>query len=396
MSVVSLVGTLLIGVVNVGAQLLLIEQVQRPFEMLMHAWAGEATGVALLAPPLLIALRVFPWSSNRSNSTLTLKGEPNLQNLRLPSRSQLFKWTAFTGVVAAVTWAAFGGLQSQSLNYTFLVFIPVLWVATRQNLAKTTLIILFINVFAVIFVGNRVEAADTLALQFNLTTLTHVALLIAAVIEGREQEAERRRRAEEQLTHDATHDSLTGLHNRSYLMNELRQLLEDTESESSETTPFALLFCDLDRFKDINDSLGHLNGDKLLVKVADELQSALPDAVVARLGGDEFLVLVKGVSDLEQVKPFAKRVLQALDQTHHTQGGYTVYTSASIGVTLNSPAYTQPEELLRDADIALYRAKAAGGAQYVLFDRSMYDKLVQRLALEKDLRQAVDALAVSM
>lgn len=394
LSAVSLVGTFLIGAVNVGAQLLLGGQVEKPFEMLMHAWAGEATGVALLTPPLLIGLRVFPWS----NGTLTLKGEPSF-DLPPPSRSQLLKWAAFVGVVAAVTWAAFGGLQSEGLNYTFLVFIPVLWVATRQNLAKTTLIILFINVFAVVFVGNRVNTENTLALQFNLTTLTHVALLLAAIIEGREREMRRRQRAERRLTYDATHDSLTGLYNRAYLMNELRQLLEGEASAEGEAESFALLFCDVDRFKDINDSLGHLSGDRLLVKIADDLRNDLPDAKIARIGGDEFLILLKGVADTARLESFAERVLRAFDQTHHTQEGYTVYTTASIGVargvSQNPHPYSQPEEVLRDADIALYRAKAGGGNRYVVFDQSMFESLVQRLALEKDLRQAVDALAVS-
>ena len=261
------------------------------------------------------------------------------------------------------------------------------------------LIILFINVFAVIFASGKVNSANTLALQFNLTTLTHVALLLAAVIEDREREIGQRRRAEKQLTFDATHDSLTGLYNRAYLMNELRQLLEKgmaerTTERTAKAADFALLFCDLDRFKDINDSLGHINGDRLLVKIADDLRAALPNAVVARIGGDEFLVLVEGIGDAAQVEQFAERVLKAFDQTHHTQGGYTVYTSASIGVAQGAPRYTEPEELLRDADIALYRAKAGGGAQYVVFDQSMYERLLERLDLEKDLRQAVDALAV--
>ena len=388
LSVVSLVGSLCIVVTNLGAQMLLGVRVQVPFEMVMHAWAGEATGVAMLAPLLLIGLRAFPWA----DGTLTLEGEPNLEHLRRPSTLQLFKWAGFIGVVAAVTWAAFGGLQSEGLNYTFLVFIPVLWVATRQSLSKTTLIILFINVFAVIFASGKVNSDNTLALQFNLTTLTHVALLLAAIIEDREREVGQRRRAEQRLTFDATHDSLTGLYNRTYIMNKLRQQLE---KETTEKAGFALLFCDLDRFKDINDSLGHLNGDRLLVKIADDLQAALPDAEVARVGGDEFLVLIEGTGDGAQVEQFARRVLKALDQTHHTQGGYTVYTSASVGVAQGHPRYTKPEELLRDADIALYQAKAGGGAQYVVFDQSMYERLLERLDLEKDLRQAVDALAVN-
>ena len=120
LSVVSLVGSLCLVVANIGVQMLLGVRVPMPFEMIMHAWAGEATGVAMLAPLLLVGLRAFPWA----DGTLTLKGEPNLQHLRRPSTSQLFKWAGFVGVVAAVTWAAFGGLTVAGAQLYFFSIYP--------------------------------------------------------------------------------------------------------------------------------------------------------------------------------------------------------------------------------------------------------------------------------
>ncbi|CAN5908511.1 hypothetical protein BH24DEI2_BH24DEI2_27620 [soil metagenome] len=410
LSVVSLAGSLYIVLVNYSVQNLLGIRSDGLFDIVMQDWAGEATGVAMLAPPLLIALRAWPWQGGQ----VTLTGEAHSEHLQWPGGLQLVKWAGYVGLVALCTWAAFGGLQSKGLNYTYLAFVPVLWTATRYDLARTTLVILFINVFAVIFAGQTVNTASTLALQFNLTTLTHVALLLAAVIDDRKREIDRRGRAEKRLCYEATHDSLTGLYNRACIMNELRNRLQPVQPgvTCADFKPFALLFCDLDRFKDVNDSLGHVNGDMLLIKIAGSLQDALDDVVVARAGGDEFLVLVDEAGSTKntvtnpvaanggrhgaRAEQVARQILTALDQAYQTQGGYTVHTSVSIGIVRNSADYRKPEEILRDADIALYRAKAAGGGRYMMFDRDMYDTLVQRLALEKDLRQTVDALDIDL
>ena len=152
---------------------------------------------------------------------------------------------------------------------------------------------------------------------------------------------------------------------------------------------FALLFMDLDRFKMINDSFGHGVGDQLLVAMARRLtESIRPGDTLARLGGDEFLVLQENVHHQEDAKRFAGRLLDVLHQPLHIEGR-EVYSSASIGIAVSRPEYHHPEEMLSDADIAMYHAKSHGAAQFQVFKPSMRHQVVERLQLENDLRQAV-------
>ncbi|NJM88083.1 MAG: bifunctional diguanylate cyclase/phosphodiesterase [Hydrococcus sp. RU_2_2] len=153
---------------------------------------------------------------------------------------------------------------------------------------------------------------------------------------------------------------------------------------------FALLFIDLDRFKIINDSLGHGIGDRLLVAIARILESCLRGTdTVARLGGDEFTILLEGLVDIADATRIADRIGQKLLSPIEIDG-HTVFTSASIGMVIGSPAYEQGAELLRDADIAMYRAKEQGKARYTLFDREMYAETLKLLQIENDLRVGLE------
>ncbi|MEJ2666352.1 MAG: EAL domain-containing protein [Deinococcales bacterium] len=195
-----------------------------------------------------------------------------------------------------------------------------------------------------------------------------------------------RRRIEEQLVQGALFDDLTGLPNRVLLLDRLRQAL--SRAVRNEAWRFALLFLDLDRFKVVNDSLGHNAGDELLKALGTRLKTCVRGSdTVARLGGDEFCVLVEDVDGLDHVTASALRIQAALAEPF-TIGGHDIFTSASIGVALSAPHYREPQELLRDADIAMYRAKAGGKARYAVFDESMHTEAFGAMQLETSLHRA--------
>jgi diguanylate cyclase (GGDEF)-like protein/PAS domain S-box-containing protein len=199
----------------------------------------------------------------------------------------------------------------------------------------------------------------------------------------------RRKQMEERLLHDAFHDALTGLPNRALFMDHLRLAVERARRPKKKYL-FAVLFLDLDRFKIINDSLGHTVGDELLVATAARIQKCLRHLdTVARFGGDEFAVLLDGVEDVNDTIRVAQR-LQREITTPINVGGHEVFTSVSIGIALSDTGYERPEEVLRDADTAMYRAKAAGKSRYEIFDTGMHSRAVALLRLETDLRRAVE------
>jgi diguanylate cyclase (GGDEF)-like protein/PAS domain S-box-containing protein len=199
----------------------------------------------------------------------------------------------------------------------------------------------------------------------------------------------KRKQMEERLLHDAFHDALTGLPNRALFMDHLRLAVERAKRPKKKYL-FAVLFLDLDRFKIINDSLGHTVGDELLVATAARIQKCLRHLdTVARFGGDEFAVLLDGVEDVNDTIRVAQR-LQREITTPINVGGHEVFTSVSIGIALSDTGYERPEEVLRDADTAMYRAKAAGKSRYEIFDTGMHSRAVALLRLETDLRRAVE------
>ncbi|MDX2098305.1 MAG: EAL domain-containing protein [Leptolyngbyaceae cyanobacterium bins.59] len=190
------------------------------------------------------------------------------------------------------------------------------------------------------------------------------------------------------LHFNAYHDSLTGLPNRAFFLMRLQQMIR--QAQQAPRLKFAVLFLDIDRFKVVNDSLGHTLGDELLVKIARRLQSCLePQDTVARLGGDEFVILLEGLKTEEEALQVADRIHQNLTQPIDV-GGYEVFTATSIGIAIGTPDYQYPEDVLRDSDTAMYRAKAMGKGRSEVFHRTMHTRAVALLKLETDLRRAVD------
>jgi diguanylate cyclase (GGDEF)-like protein/PAS domain S-box-containing protein len=197
-----------------------------------------------------------------------------------------------------------------------------------------------------------------------------------------------RKRAEEKLLHDTLHDELTGLPNRALFMDRLRQSMERSRREPERLT--AVLFLDLDRFKIVNDSLGHLVGDELLIQIAGALAGALrPSDTIARVGGDEFSILLEGGRDVSDAVRVSERIHERLSVPINL-GGHEVFVTASIGIAIHTPEYDRPEDLLRDADTAMYKAKAKGRARHVVFNREMHQFVMARLELETDLRRAIE------
>jgi len=205
-------------------------------------------------------------------------------------------------------------------------------------------------------------------------------------IDGVIEDITKRKQAEDQLMHDAFHDTLTNLPNRALFFDRLRHTMARTKRRPN--YHYAVLFLDLDRFKLINDSLGHNIGDQLLIMVADRLSSVLRSVdTIARFGGDEFVVLIDEISGIGEAIFIANRIQSELKQPFLVNG-HEVYTSASIGIVYHSDEYQFPEDILRDADTAMYRAKRMGKDRYELFDLRMREDVIHRMQIETELRRA--------
>lgn len=196
------------------------------------------------------------------------------------------------------------------------------------------------------------------------------------------------KQAENQLIHDALHDALTGLPNRTLFLDRLSSTV--ARGKRKDNYLFAVLFLDLDRFKIINDSLGHLMGDELLIQLSHRLKSSLrPGDTVARLGGDEFTILLDDIKDVTDATLVADRIKKELSLPFSLDE-HDIFTTVSIGIALSSSGYNQPEDLLRNADMAMYRAKALGKSRHELFSSNMHEEVLASLKLETDLWKALE------
>ena len=193
--------------------------------------------------------------------------------------------------------------------------------------------------------------------------------------------------AEEQLLHDAFHDALTGLPNRALFVDRLNQTME--RAKRNEDFVFAVLFLDLDNFKDVNDSIGHLVGDQLLVKVANRLEKGLRSVdTLARFGGDEYIILLDDIKDINGVIRITNWIHNQLKK-QFIVSGHDIITTASIGIVISGAEYKTTDEIIRNADIAMYVAKDRGKGRSEVFDPSMRKRFLDRLSIETDLRSAI-------
>ncbi|PSB43856.1 hypothetical protein C7B80_22685 [Cyanosarcina cf. burmensis CCALA 770] len=469
----------------------------------IREWAGEATGIAMLAPPLLLLLRLASeakWQDTQERPT------QQIGSGRLRSQVVLDYSIDLTALIFAI-WLGYGFPPGLSLEYSYFVFLPLIWIAVRHGFERAVLAVLIINIGVTLLVYIR-SGNNTLALQFCLMTVSYTGLLVgAAVTERQRVEASLResqqqyqnlydsapdsyasiavngiirsinqigadflgyrkqeligrpiwltiyqpdwqlaqqwldrvlrerlvtsenelrkirkdgsvvwvrersqllfdqdgtptelhvicrditesKHAEEQLLHNAFHDALTGLPNRALFMNRLERAVE--YSKRDEDYLFAVLFLDLDRFKVINDSLGHTLGDEFLIAIARRIEACIrPIDTAARLGGDEFTILLEGIDDISDTIQVAERI-QAQLTLPFNLGGQEVFTTASIGIVLRTTSNNHPEDLLRDADIAMYRAKSLGKARYEIFNPEMRNRAIARLQMETELRRAIE------
>jgi len=194
--------------------------------------------------------------------------------------------------------------------------------------------------------------------------------------------------SKDHFRHAAFHDALTNLPNRALLTEQIKRAIGRSRHRDEQL--FAVLFLDLDRFKNINDSLGHIAGDQLLIATARCLEECMrPIDTVARLGGDEFAILLDGLESESEAVFVAERIQQSLTRPFNISG-HEVFITASIGITLSTGSYADPENVLRDADTAMYRAKESGKARFEMFNATMHSRAVALLQLENDLRRAIE------
>ena len=233
--------------------------------------------------------------------------------------------------------------------------------------------------------GGVVQAPDRAFYGFSLLLVLTLAYLFQKESKLREL---KRLQWEERLVHNAFHDPLTDLPNRLLFLDRLGLCVSRAKRNSDYL--FAVLYMDLDRFKMVNDSMGHALGDQLLVEVGRRLQTSLRDTdTVSRLGGDEFAVLMDDIRHANDVTRAVERVREQFLLPMNLDGR-EVFTTASIGVALSSAGYHSAEDLLRDADTAMYRAKGAGEGRHEVFDKSMHEQAVRLLKIETDLRRAIE------
>ena len=335
---------------------------------LLHVAIDAARGLGLYGAGVLLAASVICAVLDFMLNTLLIAAVPHLKRNEWPRWRELFGDFGWVGIT-------FAG----SASVACLLFLTVEQSGVGVLLVAAPIIAMMLATLHYYF---RQQEANQAARKSASEAAEREAELVASHVRDLEI-------SEAKLQHIAFHDSLTGLPNRQRFQEHLTQMLGRARAETQRQ--FGLLFLDFDRFKLINDSLGHAVGDEFLVAVARRIQASLrPQDIVARLGGDEFAILAEDLDCEQYAVTLAGRLLEALRQPMQI-AGYDMVASASIGITFSGMGYSTPAEMLRDADTAMYKAKTNGEARYALFDAALHIEVAHRLRLEGELRRALAA-----
>ena len=369
-----------------------------------------------VAPAVLAAAAEAAVASTRTSSRWTSRiGGPALTAISMSATGAMLQWMlALSPSQAGISLAALAGIALWVsivhfvLNTILVAALPRLkrgewlrWSDVTGSFGLTLVVsALCACASAVLSASFR---GQSLTAFLTVTPALVMLLMVVRSYVG-QQEAHRalseaeaqaaRREAEitaehlKETHHIAFHDALTGLPNRRMLLDELARSVLQARADPA-GSGCVLMFLDFDRFKLINDTLGHAAGDRFLVMVAERLVGQVrPGDLVARLGGDEFAVLLRPWAPREVVEDIARRIQEAVRKPYLVAGN-ELTSSASIGITSSEHRYDNPDDMLRDADIAMYRAKSAGKARHVIFDSTMHAELARKMRLEADLRHAV-------
>ena len=296
--------------------------------------------------------------------------------------------------------------SSDSLLVLLIWNILTILLSSAITSARNTVRFVIFNILTIslfpVFVPTISFINIALPLLFNVVTSVTIAIFtqhrnlmerdrLLEVSQAKSQlqvELTERKRAEEQLVYNALHDPLTNLPNRVLFMDRLQHAME--RAKRHKNYMYAVLFLDLDHFKAVNDSLGHEAGDQLLIESGRRIIACLrSEDTVARLGGDEFVILLEDVQDSTNAKCVADRIQNNLALPYDLEG-HKKFVIVSIGVVLSGAGYERPDDVLRDADIAMYHSKGQGLGRYDIFDPTMLDRVMTRIELETDLQKALE------
>ncbi len=332
--------------------------------------SGSLLDIGWTASTLLAGLAgISHWAASQSKDNMA-----KTSTSRLPSRRWIMirSLLPYIWLVAAYALLIKGGLTELPMSFLSLavgVGIIVGLVLVRQMIALSE---------------NR-------RLNVRLVSMDKYQLQAAELRNANQElsiEIAQRKKVEQKLSYDALHDALTGLANRNLFLDRLGQAIESRKRNSKRS--FAILFIDLDGFKVVNDSLGHLVGDYLLIEISRKLKELLRSSdTIARFGGDEFEILLDITDGESRILAIAERI-QAAIQSPFLLDGHEVHITTSIGIIQNITEYDQPVELIRDADIAMYKAKATGKAHFEIFEVSMRHQINSRLEIENGLRKGLE------
>jgi diguanylate cyclase (GGDEF)-like protein len=305
-------------------------------------------------------------------------------------KSNISIWQAWNEkcLVGSVTYligAAFAGLMYQLIEYSNLftliiaaIIVALVYVTYRRYIKELEKTI------------EQAEQAERQKAELErlraVEAEKHVSELSASIAEQK-RISEALRASKERFRHAALHDALTGLPNRSFFTEQLKYLLDNARLDTAKG--FCVLFIDLDRFKNVNDSLGHAVGDELLILVGKRIERVIRQGdIVSRLGGDEFAIVLVNINIPDDAVKFSERIYEAIAQPYQLHG-FQVYTAPSIGIAMSNDEYEQPDDILRDADIAMYHAKERGGG-CALFDRELRTRAVGIMKIESELRDVAE------